>query len=319
VNVLESRPMRSSRSPAVAEAFRAHERGLWGLAYRMTGSAADADDVVQDTFARAVEQPPARMDEPLRPWLTRVAMNLARDALRRRKRRPYVGPWLPAPVETAGLGDAADEPTAGAEARYGLRESASFAFLVALEALTAQQRAVLLLRDVLDYSVAEAAAALSLSEANVKTTHHRARRAMAAYDRTRMVPTAELAAATRAALERFLTAIVSQDAAAAEACLTEAARAVSDGGGEYRAALRPVRGRDRVARFLVGLQKKTYSAGRFALRDVNGLPALVAEVDTKAARWAPRFVLRCDVAPDGKIREVHVVLTSSKLSAIAPI
>jgi RNA polymerase sigma-70 factor (ECF subfamily) len=318
VNVLESPSMRSPVN-AVAEAFRAHERRIWGLAYRMTGSTADADDVVQETFARAVEQPPARVDEPLRPWLTRVALNLARDALRRRKRRAYVGPWLPSPVETADLDDAAEEPAAGAEARYDLRESASYAFLVALETLTAQQRAVLLLRDVLDYSVAETAGALTLTEANVRTTHHRARRAMAAYDRTRWAPAAQMATATRAVLERFLTALVSEDAAAAEACLTEAARAVSDGGGEYLAALRPVRGRDRVARFLVGLQRKTSHGGRFALRDVNGLPALVAEVDTKAARWAPRFLLRCDVAADGRIREVHIVAAPSKLRSIGPV
>ena len=106
-------------------------------------------------------------------------MNLARDALRRRKRRLYVGPWLPSPVETGDLEDPGAEPALGTDARYDLRESASYAFLVALEALTAQQRAVLLLRDVLDYSVRETAQAPALSGGpNVKTTHHRARHAM---------------------------------------------------------------------------------------------------------------------------------------------
>ncbi|MGH7298007.1 MAG: sigma-70 family RNA polymerase sigma factor, partial [Polyangiaceae bacterium] len=93
----------------------------------------------------------------------------------------------------------------------------------------------------------------------------------------------------------------------------------SDGGGHYRAALRPVLGSDRVARFLVGLQRKVQQAGRFALREVNGLPALVAEVDTSAERWAPRYLLRCEVADDGRIREVHVVLAPPKLVAIAPL
>jgi RNA polymerase sigma-70 factor (ECF subfamily) len=315
--MLDAASMRDTGG-AVADAFRREERFLWSLAYRMTGVAADADDVVQETFARAIEHPPPRLDEPLRPWLTRVALNVARDALRRRKRRPYVGPWLPSPVETADLDEtAADAP--GADARYDLRESASYAFLVALEVLSAQQRAVLLLRDVLDYSVHEAAAALSLSESNVKTTHHRARRAMAEYDANRRPLDAALAEATRAALERFLVAIVAEDAAAVAACLTEAARATSDGGGEYLAALQPVRGRDRVARFIVGLQRKTHTGGRFALRDVNGLPALVAEVHTKTARWGPRFVLRCDVDDAGAIREVHIVVASAKLSAVAGI
>jgi RNA polymerase sigma-70 factor (ECF subfamily) len=316
--MLDAVSMRDT-AQVVADAFREQERFLWGLAYRMTGVAADADDVVQETFARAIEHPPPRLDEPLRPWLTRVALNIARDALRRRKRKAYVGPWLPSPVESADLDELPAEAAPGADARYDLRESASYAFLVALEALTARQRAVLLLRDVLDYSVQEVAAALSLSESNVKTTHHRARRVMADYDASRRAPGPELAAATRAALERFLVAIVSEDAAAAEACLAEAARAVSDGGGEYLAALQPVCGRDRVARFLVGLQKKTHRGGRFALRDVNGLPALVAEVDTRSARWAPRFLLRCDVDGAGAIREIHVVVASAKLTAVAPI
>jgi RNA polymerase sigma-70 factor (ECF subfamily) len=312
--------------PQVAAAFREHERHVWGLAYRMTGSAADADDVVQETFARAVEHPPARLDTPLRPWLTRVAVNVARDALRRRKRRAYVGPWLPSPVETADLEDVAAEPGSdrpGADARYDLHESASYAFLVALEALTAQQRAVLLLRDVLDYSVRETAAALSLSEPNVKTTHHRARHAMSAYDRAQGAanrpPPATLSEVTRDALQRFLGAVLREDVAAAAACLAEGARATSDGGGEFIAALQPVRGPDRVARFFLGVQKKSQAVGRFAMRDVNGLPALVAEVDAHANRWAPRYVARCEVDADGKIRELHLIVASAKLSAIAPL
>jgi RNA polymerase sigma-70 factor (ECF subfamily) len=298
-----------TKTPWTAGAFREHERHVWGLAYRMTGSAADADDVVQETFARALEHPPARLDAPLRPWLTHVALNVARDTLRRRKRRRYVGPWLPSPVETEDADEAAG-------ARYDLRESASYAFLVALEALSPQQRAVLLLRDVLDYSVREAADTLALSESNVKTTHHRARQAMLAYDRTRRPPTPALREETREALQRFLVALVSEDAAALEASLSEGARALSDGGGEYVAALRPVLGRDRVARFLLGLQKKNRWRGRVSLRMLNGLPAVVAEFDEPGRRWAPRAVLRCELDERGTIREVHLVVASKKLAAI---
>src|SRR5262249_43422526 len=78
--------------------FAEHKGFLWGLCYRMTGSAADAEDIVQDTFVKALEKPPADMDLPLRPWLVKVAMNLSRDQLRRRRRREYFGPWLPSPV-----------------------------------------------------------------------------------------------------------------------------------------------------------------------------------------------------------------------------
>src|SRR3982751_5244373 len=82
------------------EAYETERRMLWGLCYRMTGNAADAEALVQETFARALEHPPGRMEQPLRPWLVRVAMNLSRDYLRRRKRRGYTGEWLPSPVPT---------------------------------------------------------------------------------------------------------------------------------------------------------------------------------------------------------------------------
>jgi RNA polymerase sigma-70 factor (ECF subfamily) len=309
-----------TKSPWTAEAFRQHERHLWGLAYRMTGSPSDADDVVQETFARALEHPPASLDAPVRPWLTRVAINAARDSLRRRKRRRYVGPWLPAPVETEQLDELAEEAdgsgVAGVEARYDLRESASYAFLVAVEALTPQQRAVLVLRDVLDYSVREAADALALSEGNVKTTHHRARQAMRAYDQVRRPPTRALRDETRDALQRFLVALVSGDASALEAFLAEGARAISDGGGEYLAALRPILGRDRVVRFLMGLQRKARWQGRVALKSLNGLPAIVAEIDDPGGRYAPRFLVRCELDERGCIREVHIVAASAKLAAV---
>jgi RNA polymerase sigma factor (sigma-70 family) len=128
-----------------------------GLCYRMTGNAADADDLVQETFVRAWKSPPERTEEPWRPWLARVAMNLSRDLLRRRKRRHYDGTWLPSPIETGDEAAAPpDEPVdeqGDPLARYDMLESVSFAFLLALEALTPAQRAVLLLRDVFDYSV----------------------------------------------------------------------------------------------------------------------------------------------------------------------
>jgi RNA polymerase sigma-70 factor, ECF subfamily len=305
-----------SASPDVAAAFKEHRRLLWGLAYRMTGSAADADDVLQETFARAIAHPPPRAGEPLRPWLVQVAINVARDALRRRKRHAYVGPWLPSPVEDAEEGP--ELPPASTDARYELRESASFAFLVALEALVPQQRAVLLLRDVLDYSVRETAQTLGISEPNVKTTHHRARRAMAAYDVSRRPSMSELAADTRAALERFLSALMMRDAAAAEACLTEGARLVGDGGGEFRTALRPVIGASNITRFFLGLSKKLGVHGRFEIRQVNGLPALFMEyTEPRGERWAPRFVVRCDVNASGMIDRVYVISASKKLSRIA--
>ena len=176
---------------------------------------------------RAIERPPRDTGTTWRPWLVRVATNLWRDR-RRRERREYVGSWLPAPIDTAaeswwssGLGD-------DAFARYQAAESVTFAFLLALETLTPRERAVLLLRDVYDYSTRECAEALELSEPNVKTTLHRARRALAEYDRDRNPPTDRLRAATASALERLLSCFATRDAGAMAALLASDVEAISD-------------------------------------------------------------------------------------------
>ncbi|HXU08022.1 MAG TPA: sigma-70 family RNA polymerase sigma factor, partial [Blastocatellia bacterium] len=193
---------------AYAQALETDRRMLWGLCYRMTGNAADEDDLVQETFVRAIEKPPRDTREPLRPWLVRVAVNLSRDVLRKRKRQGYIGPWLPSPIPTDEESPASYEPPAPDEespaARYELMESVSFAFLLALEALTPSQRAVLLLRDVFDYSTTETAEALDLTEANAKVLLLRARRKMNDYDKGRVGLRASAQEATRRALEQFL-------------------------------------------------------------------------------------------------------------------
>jgi RNA polymerase sigma-70 factor (ECF subfamily) len=291
--------------------YREHGRFVWGLCYRMTGSATDADDLVQETFARALASPPPDTGAPWRPWLVRVAVNLARDRLRRRRRETYVGPWLPAPIDT---GEAVAEGV-DPEHRYGLLESVTFAFLLACEALTPRQRAVLLLRDVLDYSVEETARALGLSVPNVKTTHHRARAAMDAYDAARRPPTKALQAETRAVLERFAAAVAMGDTAGLESLLNPSAITINDTGGDYRAARRIVRGSSRVARLYIGITKKQ-PIGRLDIRWLNGLPALIIEVLEPAPRVAPRMVFRCDLGPDGLIEQVHAVLARGKLRGI---
>ncbi|MEP7123071.1 MAG: sigma-70 family RNA polymerase sigma factor [Byssovorax sp.] len=308
----------------VAAPFREHERLLRGLCYRLTGSAADADDLVQETFLRAMERPPARTSEPWKPWLVRVAVNLGRDALRRRRRTAYVGPWLPSPIEAEAE---AEEPLpsfeiAGegtTEGRYDLLESVSFAFLLALEALTPQQRAVLLLRDVFDYSVEETAAALGLSASNVKTTHHRARRALLPYEQSRCRPTPDLVARSAGALQRFLTSLMSDDVAAVEAQLAEGVVALNDGGGQFFAARRPVVGAANVAKLNVGIKRMGPGVSRWEIRILNGLPALVAERDGTTVKEAPRFVLRVDIDAAGRITALHTILATRKLTAVRAI
>jgi len=309
---------------AIGPLFEEHRGFLWSLCYRMTGSAADADDVVQDTFVRAIERPPRRTDEPLRPWLVKVALNLGRDLLRRRRRRDYVGPWLPSPIET-GSGsrdsgsDRAEPPShepAATDGRYDLLESVSFAFLVALEALTPTQRAVLVLRDVFDYSVKEAASALDLTDANVKTTHHRARQAMATYDAARQIPTAERQAASATALRRFLQALQAHDVAAIETLLADEVKTTTDGGGEFRSALRPVVGRENVMRFYLAVSAHAAHA-TIKMPTLNGVPSVVVDVPSPAPGVAPRFTMTAQLGAHGRIAHLYVVSATSKLTAIS--
>ena len=301
--------------------FRAERGSLWGIAYRLTGTAADADDVVQEAFARAASSPPEPVAESLAPWLVRVVTHLAIDVLRRRKRRRYEGPWLPAPREDVGAqpeplalrAGEADDP----EHRYGLSESATFAFLIALEALAPRPRAALLLRDVLGYSAHETATALATSEANVRVLHLRGRRALADYDRDRCVPDAALRARHADALERLHRSLLAQDAKALEALFTESVRTVTDANGEYTALAQPIVGRARVARFyqMAALHRQTSDA-RSEIRIVNGLPALLTVLNAPVRRQAPRSVLRVELDAGGLIREVQVVLAPKKLGAV---
>ncbi len=298
----------------LSAAFTAHRREVWLLCYRMTGSAADSDDLVQETFARALERPPADRSRPWLPWLVRVAVNLARDHLRRRRRRAYRGPWLPEPVE---LPELSHEPC-HTEARYELLESVSYAFLVALEALTPAQRAVLLLRDVIGYSAGEAAEALGLSEGNVRVVLHRARKALEAYDADRCRPSQALRERTAAVLQRFLASIAAGDVADVEALLTEDVVTLNDVNGKYAAAGVPVHGRNKVARFHVNVSRLREGAPRYELRLLNGLPAFVAEWDVSERNLAPRIVIVPVLDAAGRIRAIHSVLAPEKLAGIAP-
>ena len=307
------------RAARLAALFRAQRGRLWGLAYRLTGSAEDADDVVQEAFVRLVEQPPESPLEDSGPWLARVATNLGIDALRRRRRRAYAGPWLPSPVET-NEADPLDVQPSGSpdpEARYGLAESASYAFLLALEALTPLQRAVLLLRDVLGRSARETADLVGASEGSVRVLHLRARRALEAYDRARCIPTPELRARHRAALERFLGCLLAQDARALESLLAESAEAATDGGGAYTALAAPIHGRARVARFLLraALHRRSSDATT-EIRLVNGLPAALITLGSPVRRQAPRSVLQLELDEAGRIRAIRAILAPRKLGAV---
>jgi RNA polymerase sigma-70 factor (ECF subfamily) len=297
----------------LGDLFAAHQRSIWGISYRMTGCAADADEIVQETFLRALERGVPAGDRSWKPWLTRVAVNLGVDLLRRRKRTAYVGSWLPSPVEMdEAFADAVECP----EARYSTLESVTYAFLLALEALNPKQRAVLLLRDVLDYSAAEAGEVLRMSEGNVRITHQRARRLMQAYDQARCNPNRELRERTRAVLAELVRCLLQQDAAGMEALLADGVRTVTDGGREYTALRAPMVGRSQVATLHLRVARRRAGGAQIQLRLLNGIPALLIEYASAERRQAPRAVLRCELAADGRIRELHSVMAPRKLTAV---
>jgi RNA polymerase sigma-70 factor (ECF subfamily) len=204
---------------------------------------------------------------------------------------------------------------ASTEYRYDLLESVSVAFLLSLERLTPRQRAVLILRDVFDYSVQETAVALDLTQSNVKVTHHRARQAMKDYDAASLRPTRDLQAQTADRLREFLTCLQNQDVAGVEAMLANEVQALSDGGGEFHAARQPVVGRKNVARLLLGLSAKGAREGRLAFRMLNGLPAVIVDLPPRQG-FAPRFTFQIELDGEGRIAAVHTVLATRKLVAV---
>jgi RNA polymerase sigma factor (sigma-70 family) len=311
---------------SLQRAFAADRDLIWRLCYRMTGSAADADDLVQETFLRALEHPPEDVARDARPWLVRVAVNLSRDQLRARKRRGYTGPYLAAPIDTSSLpADDALRP----DSRYGELESLSFAFLAALERLSATQRAIVIMCDVMGSSVREVAAALQLTEANVKTTHHRARATLASYDSARRPITRALQAQTLRRMQAFLVLMLSGDVVELQKLLAADVVAWNDGDGEFYAARSAVRGFEKVVLFHL----KTRRRGMFraAIRSINGLPGMVIEFAPGATLFVPsasgevrgadprlprRVVVSIGLGRADDIAEVYAVVATRKLSHV---
>ena len=303
-----------------AQTFDEHKRLLWGMCYRMTGSAADADDIVQDTFVRALEKPPTDTEAPLRPWLVKVAMNLSRDQLRRRHRREYFGPWLPSPVLTEGDNGFILDHRVVTEStpvtRYDLMESVSMAFLLAMEALTPAQRAVLILRDVFDYSTNETAEALEMSEANIKVTLHRARRIMGSYDKNQASNFSERVVQMRATLQRFLSLLTTGDVQGVKKMLAADVVLVSDGGGEVNALAEPMYGREKVLRLIAKLYEANRDVTSTSLQNVNGEPTILIDRSRVRPGHASFFTMHCELDESSQIRRFNFVFAPSKLAAL---
>ncbi|MFT3835806.1 MAG: sigma-70 family RNA polymerase sigma factor [Myxococcaceae bacterium] len=299
---------------AVEQTRRTHGRFLWGLCYRMTGSAADADELVQETFTRALQTAPKVSDEePLEPWLTRVAMNLSRDRLKRRKQEGYVGPYLPAALpDLEEAGDPSDSP----EARYGHLESLSFAFLLALESLPSNQRAVLLLRDVAGLSVEKTAQALELTESNVKVSLMRARESMESYHSRRFAPTRKNQRLAREALERFFGLIAQGEWDEVRSMLSKGVRGLNDGGGQYFAARKVLVGPDRNLLFLKRLMEIRGMPDDLEIIESNGFAAVKFVFKQRHPMEPGNALNGLVLGPDGKIDVIYSLAADRKVDRV---
>uniref|UniRef100_A0AAU2JLI4 RNA polymerase sigma-70 factor n=1 Tax=Streptomyces sp. NBC_00049 TaxID=2903617 RepID=A0AAU2JLI4_9ACTN len=255
---------------ASAADFEEHRPRMFGIAYRMLGSAAEAEDTVQDAYLRWVGADRGGIENP-GAWLAKVVTNLCLNHLTsaRARREQYVGPWLPEPVLTGG---GALGPLETAEQR----ESVSTALLVLLEQLTPVERAVYVLREAFAYGHREIAGLLDLTEANCRQLYRRAAARVAADRPAAAGPRFEPDPARwQGLVETFLTAAQSGDLSRLEGLLTADVRYVSDGGGVVGAAVRPILGRDKVARFAMGALRKYVAGLPVSVVEVNGAPALL--------------------------------------------
>jgi RNA polymerase sigma-70 factor (ECF subfamily) len=277
-------------APALT-AFEQHRALLFGVAYRMLGSAADAEDLVQEARLRwlGVEDEV----ENARAFLVTVVTRLALDHLKsaRVRREEYIGPWLPEPVATPPEVDAGDISTA---------------FLLLLERLSPAERAAFLLHEVFDYEHAEVGAILGKSEEACRQLASRARRHLR---EARPRPSADAAEHARL-LAAFARASQAGDLKGLEELLADDVVLHSDGGGKVNAARRPVHGANEVARFVLGI-RRFYEGVDFSVGRVNGLPSVISRQAGQI-----RGVITFDVA-DGKIRAIYSVLNPDKLGHVA--
>ena len=282
--------------------FEEHRAMLTGVAYRMLGRAADAEDVVQEAWLRWSSGDRAEVREP-RAYLVRITTRLAIDRLRQvqSRRESYVGPWLPEPIVT-DFGPAVPDTAE----RALLADSVSLALLVVLESLSPLERAVFVLREAFGFPFAEIATTLDRSESAVRQLAARARKHV---DEGR--PRYDVDPAQRRDLtERFLAAAANGDLEGLLALLAPDVRLVGDSGGKAKAPLRIMETADKIGRFMVAVAQGAGAAFDFRFEEINGGPALVALVDGKVDA-----VYQVDVR-DGRIACMYILRNPDKLQGL---
>jgi RNA polymerase sigma-70 factor, ECF subfamily len=281
----------------LTEEFERLRPRLFGLAYRMVGVRADAEDIVQDAYVRWHNVDRDTIDNA-EAWLVTTTTRLALDRLRRLKteREAYVGPWLPEPIVSA-----AEMPDRDLE----LAADLSIAMMTLLETLAPEERAAFLLHDVFDVDYAQIASILDRSEAACRQVIHRARERVRG-SRRRFESTTE---AKRALIEQFKEATMAADEAALLALFTPDVVWTADGGGKTAASPRPLHGLDRIVALVLGIRRKWLANSALEVTTVNGEPGLlVRDGDTVTA------IMAFDV-DQGRIASVYAVVNPEKLGS----
>jgi RNA polymerase sigma-70 factor, ECF subfamily len=283
--------------------FQEHKPLLFSIAYDMLGSVMDAEDCVQEAFLRwhqANNSGEAQTIRSPKSYLSTIVMRLCIDQLRsaRAQRERYIGVWLPEPLVTTDKDSVAD--------MIELSEALSVAFLRLLEHLSPLERAVFLLRQVFDYEYAEIAAIVQKSEDNCRQIVRRARQHLGT-DRILYPASREQ---QDHILQQFILACQNGDMNGLLALLTDDIVGYSDGGGKARAALNPIYGPDKVARFLLGITQKFLGGLEHRLANVNGRPGIVSY-----AYGVPAYVSTLDIDA-GRIREIDIIANPDKLRDI---
>ena len=276
------------------DAFTEHRPLLFTIAYEMLGSAADAEDVLQESYLRWRAVDHAQVEHP-RAYLVRLVTRQALNHLRavRARREEYVGAWLPEPIRT----------TPEVSEDVILAESVSMAMLLVLETLNPAERAVFVLHDVFGYTHGEIATAIGKTETAVRQIAHRARAHVHAR-RRRFEPDS---AATGEIVERFLRSAENGDVQALMDLLAPDVVAISDGGGRVVAARHPITGRDDVARFVLGVYRTGAATSRVEPAGYNGMPA-VRFLSGDALDWLVAFEIH-----DGRVTGLYGMRNPDKL------
>lgn len=272
-----------------------------GLAYRLLGSASDAEDAVQDTYIKWQDVNPVEIRNG-EAWLTTACTNRCLDILKSagRKRTEYVGPWLPEPLQT--------ETVESAEDKLELASSLTTAFLLLLERLSPKERAAYLLREIFDYPYSQVAETLDLKEAACRQLVSRAGRVIG-QDTARYVPSIER---QQALLTAFQDALATGTASSLSALLSEDIELHTDGGGKVLAALRVLSGRRSVETFIVRVLGRAWSALKIETVEINGRRGLIASEGSRITA-----ALGVGFGEDGQVRQIFITRNPDKLQHLA--